>query len=639
METSAPRWSTIGVWAVLWLCVPRGGGDPAPPRPKAGAFWRWLNCEHDPEWTALRVQTCAYRERGFPVDEKLWDFAASLLERKGRLVDNARFIAAMWDPAVGHFHPDDCGYGKVTALFLYGIRLLSLTLLNDAGKEWNWAMNVLGIAHAADILEATDWCVRSADILCARTTFTIVWTVAPVALVSVQPPEVSHMGYSENVLRGVDTNCAVWSCRDPLPVWPVEPLKGAALQVAVFGDHLALAEPTAVLLLGRHGQTPLLKVQTTWHGLSAHAQQVIATATKQPLLVAPGLNYSRSGRTVFSPEDMELVMDEYRRYTEQLQEAPDLVIALGVRDSFHLWQIARRPTLHLSATYWLIDGKSEYSYQELLKQIQSFFNNDVLQLGDHFDSELPPTASIALTTYSAEWFLDPLGIRLPAVRQLALYMLPFVQPNATNRRIELLVVPGKVTTLRYKIYLGALREARRVFSARGRLNIVLPLTAGKGTLGGMQYQDLSRFHAVAFFQWLGGVTLFRELYAISLPIFLPDIYWLARLWSYELQASYHRPWAFQKPVHTHEHPMPPVELSFDHWSSMLYWVRWYDDSWRLPGVLKFASFAELFLPLLQGHVDLSAVSQSMRAENTRALEEVGPFWVSVFTRLVNTSTG
>ena len=133
------------------------------------------------------------------------------------------------------------------------------------------------------------------------------------------------------------------------------------------------------------------------------------------------------------------------------------------------------------------------------------------------------------------------------------------------------------------------------------LNLIIP-AGDRHHVSGYTFQELSEFKTVVLFPWNIELTTFAEMYAMAVPMFLPDRFWVARLWPKYPSAFAHKP-------NTHKHlanrpnvtnhkftPYPDFAEIDTQFHIMYYWTQ-FSDFYRYPAVQHFTSFCILCVVL------------------------------------------
>ncbi|CAK9106271.1 unnamed protein product [Durusdinium trenchii] len=156
----------------------------------------------------------------------------------------------------------------------------------------------------------------------------------------------------------------------------------------------------------------------------------------------------------------------------------------------------------------------------------------------------------------------------------------------------------------------------------------LPLRLVKASEDFVTFGEMRRFRAAVLFPWDPTLMAFYELYRLNTVLLLPRSGWIFKvqfftgwIWSQPLGALEFAHLAAARGVESPPYPWWRPEASDP--ETVLYWYA-FSDCQRLPHLLRFGSFSELFLQLLDTD-RLRRARRKMQRHNRRALA-VGLRW-------------
>ncbi|CAK0801857.1 unnamed protein product [Prorocentrum cordatum] len=212
------------------------------------------------------------------------------------------------------------------------------------------------------------------------------------------------------------------------------------------------------------------------------------------------------------------------------------------------------------------------------------------------------------------------GARLPSVRPLALYVGARHAPAEASGQV-LVVNRGRLA-----------RDVLFTQAANALRDRQYPLEF-VDQRAGMPYAEMARHRGAVMLPWDLNLVMFHDLYAMELPLFLPDraglhrtaFAYFARFFQNVLHAG--QPWGEVHPRRgAAPHPYSPFEL--DRLEPREYWLG-FTEYVRAPHVVRFGSVPELLLRALR--LDGAAVSARMRGYNARCRRESRRFWGRVLS--------
>lgn len=518
-------WTVVqcaGVWDVA---------TQAPRRAKPGYWWTWLHCDGDPAWREFRSHLASYRQRGFPPNISLAEEALALIEKSRGTMRTELWVGGMHHSAWSEKRTEECYYGYATALFVYGVSLFALGKRQQAQEVWTKAVDyVLGNFLSLDFMESTDWGIRSADILLALSYAEKQGVVRPAEEVPLPPPKVPSLRdwYPKRPIRVIDAACVLWSCDQALPDWSksAELCRGQRLKLLLVGDHPALVEALSALKLSRSDGEPWLQLEYRWFDVRAEACALIAPFCSQAFVRRiQGCDQTERFREIFDEAGLDEVRALYKHFTsEMLKEYdPDVMLCLLFRDAYFVWQESQRPTiLYFSVHYLYNDGTTEFSFELYVRWFQHFLSQDMVLPTDS-ERQGAPTATVAISALCGELQYDDLGSRVPSVRPLGLHVQMRYQPNSSAAgHLRVAALCTRPNVMSHSGCRSFFQESRRLLPLSSRLQIWLPPSEAPSwtSMGGMSWDEVSRFDAFIFIPWAWGTMTFRELYGMNLPLFV-----------------------------------------------------------------------------------------------------------------------
>eukprot|EP00931_Biecheleriopsis_adriatica_P106664 TRINITY_DN81069_c0_g1_i1.p1 TRINITY_DN81069_c0_g1~~TRINITY_DN81069_c0_g1_i1.p1 ORF type:complete len:326 (+),score=61.62 TRINITY_DN81069_c0_g1_i1:151-1128(+) len=314
---------------------------------------------------------------------------------------------------------------------------------------------------------------------------------------------------------------------------------------------------------------------------------------------------------------------------------------MELRDAYFLWLVTGVATLYYPALIFMQEeAMTDFAATVYMKQFDEMSSKDILRPAV---SSLPraPTAMVAQSPYLAESIHYHTQRRMPCVRPLALYVGSMYRPNSTKGGGggSLLVLCARTRLMMSHSCRGIFREGRRLLPPTTRVRLRLP-AGDSDVVHGFSFDEVaSTFDATVLFPWNIAVTTFAELYAMHMPMLVPDHLWLARLWPKQMTSygkAHPNIHAQLKLESSSQHPTPYPSMDFftKDFAAMVYWAKYYAHIYELPGVSTFTSIPDLLWSVHSGR-DLLADSAAMREEAGRALHEVLPFWAGILDLLTD----
>ncbi|CAJ1348896.1 unnamed protein product [Effrenium voratum] len=400
------------------------------------------------------------------------------------------------------------------------------------------------------------------------------------------------------------TPCAVVG----LVSWPATKVPKAKPRVVIYGYHPVLIEPVAAL------QAELL-----WFGVSPRDCAFFGVLCHQRREAKRAVRAKLRFLTYSSEADEKEVEAAYKAFWEAENLRADLVLAMELRDAYFLWKVAQVATIYYPAMIFMQDeAMDDYSADVLIRQFEEFCQQDVLS----GKASAVPTAVVAQSPFLAASIEYHTGRPVPHVRPLAPYVSATYQANSST----VLVLCARTRLMMSHNCRGLFRAGARLLP-RGR-KLRLP-PGDQDVVHGYSFQEVAQFEATVLVPWNIAVTTFHELYAMHMPMFIPDTLWLARLWPKQMTSygrshpNLHRQ---MRPNDRHPTPYPSLDFLSRDFLTMVYWAKSFSGL-DLPGVQRFTSIPDLLLGLEE--VDLKQISREMALETAKAREQVVPFWSSL----------
>uniref|UniRef100_A0A7S4R438 Sulfotransferase domain-containing protein n=1 Tax=Alexandrium monilatum TaxID=311494 RepID=A0A7S4R438_9DINO len=145
----------------------------------------------------------------------------------------------------------------------------------------------------------------------------------------------------------------------------------------------------------------------------------------------------------------------------------------------------------------------------------------------------------------------------------------------------------------------------------------------------MPYEAMARYRSAVMLPWDLNLVMFHDLYAMELPLHLPDRAGLHHT-AFAYFARFRRtsefaeqPWSEVRPGRSADSPHPYSPFALEHLEPRDYWLG-FTEYLRAPHVLRFAGLPELLLQVLR--LDGPAVAAGMRRHNLRCRREARDFW-------------
>eukprot|EP00435_Cladocopium_sp_Y103_P008147 s621_g2.t1 len=603
-------------------------------------IFAYLNCEGHKSWQgfrkALGLTVSASNVSGVldlsgPENRQdlaeLASFADTLLVEHFASVEIGNFVSVLSEPGLtrNKQRAQDCVYGVVAALYIRGQELLTQGDVDAAAADWEMALQFLGKELGLDFMESTEW-PRSSNILLSLAKLqgspVTVSPTAPFQRASQAPPAVDTLKAWKEVKH------------PPLEQSSVK-LQERKPEVVVYGYHPVLIEPVSALW-------SLQALRLHWIGVSDRDCAFFKLCHKRtPERPVPArLRY----KIYMSEADVAEVEHAYREFWDAETRSgllADLLICMELRDAYFLWKVARSmqhtvATIYYPGIIFMQDeAMSDYASKVLLHQFEELSSHDVLRQGGlHRTSGT--VAMIAQSPYLAASIEYHTGRQIATVRPLANYLDVKYRPNSST----ILVLCARTRLMMSHSCRGLFREGQHRLK-RG-LHLRLP-PGDRDVVHGYSFEEVARFSATVLIPWNIAVTTFHELYAMNMPLFVPDCLWLARLWPKQMTSygrshpNLHQQLRPSPRGSSHPTPYPSLDHLED-FPTMLYWAHGYAFL-EMPGVQTFVSIPQLLWSLNSGAYDLEKMSQEMKEETSKAAQEVIPFWAALMEELTDVQIG
>eukprot|EP00928_Gymnodinium_smaydae_P070784 TRINITY_DN54553_c0_g1_i1.p1 TRINITY_DN54553_c0_g1~~TRINITY_DN54553_c0_g1_i1.p1 ORF type:complete len:1204 (-),score=156.88 TRINITY_DN54553_c0_g1_i1:33-3110(-) len=227
----------------------------------------------------------------------------------------------------------------------------------------------------------------------------------------------------------------------------------------------------------------------------------------------------------------------------------------------------------------------------------------------------PPCAVVWEEPQLAEAAHWQTGARLPSVRPLSLYVKATHQPTSGDQRV-LVINRGRLV-----------RDITFTEAANAFRHHDFPFTF-VDQRAGMPYAEMAEHRAAVLQPWDLNLVMFHDLYAMELPLFLPDRAGLHHVaFSYFSRFRKHmdgeQPWSEIRPGRGESpHPYSPFQLEY--LEAREYWLG-FTEYVRAPHVGRFASLPDLLHRVAR--LDGVAIASAMRIHNKRCWRESRKFWM------------
>lgn len=239
----------------------------------------------------------------------------------------------------------------------------------------------------------------------------------------------------------------------------------------------------------------------------------------------------------------------------------------------------------------------------------------------------PPCAVVWEEPQLAEASYWQTGSRLPSVRPLSLYVGAHHDPRAAAPSI-LIINRGRLARdVMFTQAVNALRHRDYPYDFVDQR-------------AGMAYSEMATHRGVVLQPWDLNLVMFHDLYAMDLPLFLPDraglhhtafAYYSRFRKNMGHKSNEKQPWDEVKPGRT---PSPHAYSPFmlEYFEPREYWLG-FTEYIRAPHVQRFASVPDLLLQVLrlQGH----RLAAAMARHNARCRRQARRFWLGVLTAFEN----
>jgi hypothetical protein len=226
----------------------------------------------------------------------------------------------------------------------------------------------------------------------------------------------------------------------------------------------------------------------------------------------------------------------------------------------------------------------------------------------------------ALTQYDAEYINYYTGLHVPVILLSTLWYAEkaSVGIDSSHMRDEILLGPLQLTFVDVDITKG-------LQIAGGEL---WKFSSAKALYGHFELKNIASHKAMVIFPYASTSFGIIEVYALGVPLFVPDVEFLYQLKTtndLQLSSDYYcgvNVMMDQHPQSSHPFsPEDPFTLE-----SFRYWIQ-FADFYTWPHITRFSSWSDLNVKLSKAN--FSAISEDMRIENARRKGELTFQWSSI----------
>jgi hypothetical protein len=226
----------------------------------------------------------------------------------------------------------------------------------------------------------------------------------------------------------------------------------------------------------------------------------------------------------------------------------------------------------------------------------------------------------ALTQYDAEYINYYTGLKVPVILFSALWYAEKerVIADDSKRRDEILLGPLQRTQVNAEITEGF----RLAGGSKWKFSFVKPL------YGRYELKNIAAHRAMVIFPYATTSFGIIEVYALGVPLFVPDVDFLFQLGTMDdlqLSSNYYcgvNIMMDKHPQSSHSFsPEDPFTLE-----SFRFWIK-FADFYTWPHITRFSSWSDLNYKL--SNANFSSISDDMRRENARRKDELKFQWNSI----------
>ena len=226
----------------------------------------------------------------------------------------------------------------------------------------------------------------------------------------------------------------------------------------------------------------------------------------------------------------------------------------------------------------------------------------------------------ALTQYDAEYINYFTGLNVPIILLSTLWYAEKESLNIddSQRRDEILLGPLRLNDIH-----SGIKEGLKIAGEK-----TWKFSFAKSLYGRFELKNIAAHKAMVIFPYASTSFGIIEVYALGVPLFVPDVNFLYQLKitdDLQLTSDYYCGVNVMMEQHPQSiHPFSP-EDSFT-LESFSYWIK-FADFYTWPHITRFSSWSDLNVKLSEAN--FSAISEDMRRENTRRKGELMIQWRSI----------
>jgi len=224
----------------------------------------------------------------------------------------------------------------------------------------------------------------------------------------------------------------------------------------------------------------------------------------------------------------------------------------------------------------------------------------------------PPCAIVFEEPQLAEAAYWQTGFRNPSVRPLSLYVGAMHKPDKASKDV---LVINRARLLRDTYFTLALNAMKHRDYPHSFIN----------QRKHMPYAEMAAYRAAVMMPWDLNLVMFHDIYAMNLPLFLPDLAGLHRVAvtyfaRFRMNSAHDGQPFSERLVSTW-----PFDLEF--LEARQYWLH-FTEYIRAPAVKHFASLPDLLLQVAD--LDGLSISKQMQLQNDECFRSSQAFWLGVF---------
>ncbi|CAK9042948.1 unnamed protein product [Durusdinium trenchii] len=582
-------------------------------------YLKRLDCESK-NWTTFRHLLEARIEAGgfLGRDAEVQMLAESLLSNSEKVFHSQELAQEFWSILVGerrHPYPQHCFPGYQAACLMRVLHLAAEEGALDPFDERHaqvrhllqsnaqFCAGLFGKEAALEFLGSTRWPVQLLDF--------------EIHLRNSTDLSVTKR-YAESLPQGVETfNQLRRHWPEPLFLGPgsVDP---QGISAACESCRARAGLPRAIRLLSVDGGHCALWLEPA---VSFNALFPDMVSTQLATYRSDDACSSLMGDTAF--KQIEVFSHQQYFSDNSLFRAADVLVGQWIGECSKLRVHYSKPVIAYLGFLLLNDpvvGKYHFWSEPLphfWERYRTMQNCDVHAKGRQLDGG-PPCAIVFEEPQLAEAAFWQTGFRNPSVRPLALYVGATHHPENASKDV---LVINRARLLRDMHFTDALNAMKAFSYPHDFIN----------QRRQMPFAEMATYKAAVMMPWDLNLVMFHDLYAMNLPLFLPDLAGLHRVAvtyfaRFRMNTAHEgQPFSERGPWPSSPHPFSPFDLEF--LEARQYWLH-FTEYVRAPAVQHFASLPDLLLQVVE--LDGGLISKQMRAQNAECFRASQDFWLGVF---------